>query len=131
MAALKCERCDELLEIYRAALARLADGAKRLAEVSISHEMGAFWRIWQEVHPTQPAVRANPKISATSFGNASRLIPDRVACIRMFCRCPRANSGGRQDRPNDKGSLAGPIWVLVVCTMHYANRAHCSAPRSN
>jgi hypothetical protein len=49
MAALKCERCDELLEIYRAALARLANGAKRLAD-SISHEMGAFWKIWQEVH---------------------------------------------------------------------------------
>jgi hypothetical protein len=50
MPALKCERCDELLDIYRAATVRLADGAKRLAEVSISHEMDAFLRIWQEVH---------------------------------------------------------------------------------
>jgi hypothetical protein len=49
MAALKCEQCNEIREIYRAATARLADGAKRLAETSISHEMDTFFRIWHEV----------------------------------------------------------------------------------
>jgi hypothetical protein len=50
MAALKCEDCDELLESYRAATVRLADGARRLTEASISREMDAFLRVWQEVH---------------------------------------------------------------------------------